>query len=135
MKWLLPVIIFIGILTAGFKLTEQENLATLAGAGTGDYGHIYFALGSSSVTAGNFTAVVSSLTTSAQRMLILNTSSSALYFAVGAQSAESSKFIVFPGVNEYIYNVPAATRISVKAFSTGEVINVGRMFINFFGQN
>lgn len=130
MKYVLLVVL--ALAAAGFSPPEKDSLSILTGKPTGDYGHIYFALGSSSVSAGNYTAVVSSLTTAAQKMEIISTSSSPLYFAIGAQSSETMKFLVMPGPQTVFLNVPASSRISVKAFSTGETINVGRMFINFF---
>ena len=134
MKYIIGLLI-LATLTAGFKLSEQDSLSILAGKATGDWGGIHFANNASSVSAGNFTAVVGSLTTAAQRIQILNTASSVLYFAVGAQSSETSKFLVYPGDNDVNIDLPVGTRVAVKAYSTGETINVGRMFINFFGQN
>lgn len=133
MKYFLCILLVIIVL--GFRSSEQDSLSIMAGLSTGDYASLNYALGTSSVSAGGFQPIVSSLTTAAQRVEILDTSGAAIYFAVGAQSSESRKFIIVPGgVNQYYINLPVGSRISLQTHSTGEVVSSGKIYMNFFGQ-
>lgn len=132
------LILSLGLVLVGFSqttLSPQDSLSYLAGSARGDYGYLNYALGTSSVSSGGFQTAVTSVSNPSKRVEILDTSGSAIYFATGAAGSEVIKFIIFPGgINNYYVDVPAGTRISLKAQSTGEVITSGKIYMNFFGQ-
>lgn len=117
---------------AGNK-APQDSLEVLAGEATGD--HIVLDYGVTSVNSGTYVELVASLTNKAKRLEILDTSGSPVLIAIGAAGSEVDKAIIQPGGNEFLFiDVPATTRIAVKAQSTGETISSGRLYINFYGQ-
>lgn len=133
MKFLIAMILSFACVCFAGTLSPQDSLSFLAGAPTGD--DVFLNYSALSVTSATYTEVLASTTLEVKAIEIFDSSGAPVIFATGAASSEVDQFITPPGgVDRTYLLIPASTRISVKARSTGEVITTGTIIINFFGQ-
>lgn len=80
------------------------------------------------VTTGAYVELVASLTATAQKIHIFDSSGQTLIFAVGAAGAENPIFYIPPGGIDISVNILAASRIAIKALSANAT--VGEIVMN-----
>lgn len=84
------------------------------------------------VTTAAYVQLIASTASDIKKMRIFDSSGQTLVIATGAAASEVDKFLVFPGGNEEIeVNIPAGTRISIKAISA--TADSGEILINLIG--
>lgn len=80
------------------------------------------------VTTGAYVEMVASLTATAQKIQIFDSSGQTLIFAVGAAGAENPIFYITPGGIDICVNIAAGSRIAIKALSAN--CTVGEIVLN-----
>lgn len=84
------------------------------------------------VTTTAYVELIASTPNDYQEIEIFDSSGQTLKLAFGAASSEVDKILIFPGGNGRVkLNVPASTRISIRAVSA--TASVGEVCINFYG--
>ncbi len=94
------------------------------------------ALALSGVTTGAYTQLFSTIgTTAAKQIQVFMSSGTPLYLAFGGVGSETDKFIILPGGRDvFEIDVPAGTRLSVKAVSApDEAFTTEQLIVNLFG--
>lgn len=123
-------LLFVDSAGAQNSKSPQDSLGIMAGTATGDV--VFHNMNTTSVTSGAYLQVAT-LANRASSVDIYESSSSVFYFATGSSGAQANKFLIIPGGDRIHFEMPAATKVWVKAASTGAAPS-GIMIMNFFGQ-
>ena len=116
----------------GSAVTQPVSLATNpAEAGRTAVTFIRNDYTSTSVTTAAYVQLVASTGSAVNKIEIFDSSGETLKIAFGAAASEVDQFLVFPGGQGAInINIPASTRVSIKAVSN--TASVGEIDINFY---
>jgi hypothetical protein len=84
------------------------------------------------VTDAAYVQILATLSDDVKKIEIFDSSGVPLYFALGAESSEADKFVIFPGGNGLIdCEIDENARLSLKAVDDSAVD--GLLIINFYG--
>ena len=131
----------IKVLTASTAATASDNSLVVALSPnsnlTKDQGYTranapyYNNYASTSVTTSAYTQVVASTTSITQKLSIFDSSGQAMILAVGAGGSEVDQFYIPPGGGDFSLNIPASSRVSIKALTANATS--GYILISFLG--
>lgn len=96
---------------------------------------IYHDFSTTNVTDAAYTQVLASVGASnVTQAQIFMSNGNPLYLAFGGAGSEVDKLYILPGGRDTIsVDIPAGTRLSVKAVDSGVTLNDGKLIINLFG--
>lgn len=110
---------------SSIAVTSTETTNTLSQFIRNDYSSV-------NVTTGAYVQLIASTSNTYKEIEIFDSSGETLKIAYGAAASEVDQFLVVPGGNGRIrFNVPTATRISIRAVSA--TANTGEISVNFYG--
>ncbi len=118
------------LLVDGSGVTQPVSIATLPTVGGRSKVLLYRNdYSSGNVTTSAYTQIAASTSAAINKIQIFDSSGQTMVIAVGAAASEVDQFYVFPGGVELELNIPASSRISIKAVSANAT--VGEISINF----